>query len=107
MSKPELPILPYESWTNTRITTHLILQIIGKTRLGLTSRKNHWWFITSYIASRGFSTFTIPIGAGTASLEIELDVFRKAVVITHRKKAPMAGTSGGLSLINAYQLQFI
>ncbi len=86
MNKPELPDLPYDSWTQTRITIHLILQIIGKTRLGLTTRKNHWWFITIYVSPRGFSTFTIPVDQGTCSLEIELDVLKRAVVINHSKK---------------------
>ena len=81
-----LPVLPFHSWTDTRISVHLVLQIIGKTRLGLTSRKNHWWFITIYISSRGFSTFTIPVNEGTCSLEIELDVHKRAVVITHSEK---------------------
>ena len=81
-----LPSLPYQSWTSTRITLHLVLQIIGKTRLGLTARKNHWWYITLYVSSRGFSTFTIPIEDGASSLEIELDVLSRAVVISHSKK---------------------
>ncbi len=86
MVKPALPQLPYESWTQSRITVHLILQIIGKTRLGLTARKNHWWFITIYVSSRGFSTFTIPIDGGINSLQIELDVLKRAVIITHSAK---------------------
>ena len=86
MTKLTLPSLPYESWTETRITIHLILQIIGKARLGLTARKNHWWFITLYVSPRGFSTFTIPVDDGSNGLEIELDVINKAVVITHSEK---------------------
>ena len=86
MTKHQLPDLPYSSWTETRTTVHLILQIIGKTRLGLTARKNHWWFITIYISPRGFSTFTIPVNEGACSLEIELDVLNRAVIITHSEK---------------------
>lgn len=82
----DLPTLPYQSWTETRITLHLVLQIIGKARLGLTTRKNHWWYITLYVSSRGFSTFTIPIEDGNASLEIELDIPKRTVVITHSSK---------------------
>ena len=86
MTKLNLPSLPYESWTETRISVHLILQIMGKARLGLTSRKNHWWYITIYISPRGFSTFTIPIEQGAASLEIEFNVRQRAVSITHSEK---------------------
>ncbi len=74
-----LPELPFEDWTNTRLTVHLILQIIGKTRLKLTPRKNHWWYITIYVTSRGFGTRGIPIEDGMDSLEIEFNIPEKAV----------------------------
>ncbi|MEM9896870.1 MAG: DUF5996 family protein, partial [Bacteroidota bacterium] len=38
---PQLPTLQYDQWIDTRITLHLILQIIGKAKLKLTPRKNH------------------------------------------------------------------
>ncbi|MGI9530535.1 DUF5996 family protein [Lutimonas sp.] len=86
MNNSNLPYLAYNSWTNSRTYVHLLLQIIGKTRLGLTVRKNHWWYITIYISSKGFSTFTIPVDNGLSSLEIELDVLQQAVVLTHSSK---------------------
>ncbi len=104
MTKLELPNLPYDSWTETRITIHLILQIIGKTRLGLTARKNHWWFITIYISSRGFSTFTVPVDQGLNSLEIELDVLKRAVVISHSEKGSVQiDLQTGLSIAQFYK----
>ena len=105
MKKIEIPQLPYDSWTQTRISVHLILQIIGKTRLGLTARKNHWWFITIYISPRGFSTFTIPVDQGTCSMEIELDVLKRAVVITHSKKGSVQiDLKTGFSVAQFYKL---
>ena len=104
MTKSTLPRLSYHSWTGTRLTLHLILQIIGKTRLGLTARKNHWWFITIYVSPRGFSTFTIPVDDGVNSLEIELDVVRKAVVITHSTKGVVEiSLQSGLSIADFYK----
>ena len=103
MSKQLLPDLPYDSWTDTRITIHLILQIIGKARLGLTARKNHWWFITLYVSPRGFSTFTIPIEDGGNSLEIELDVHKQAVVITHSDRGMVViELNSGISVAQFY-----
>ena len=100
----KLPDLPYHSWADTRVTIHLILQIIGKTRLGLTSRKNHWWFITIYVSPRGFSTFTIPLNEGTCSLEIELDVLKKAVFIHHSEKgSAQIDISTGISVAQFYK----
>lgn len=78
-SRISLPELPFEEWTNTRLTVHLILQIIGKTRLKLTPRKNHWWYITIYVTSKGFGTRSIPIKEGLESLEIEFNIPEKAV----------------------------
>jgi len=104
MEKPDLPQLPYGDWTESRISIHLILQIIGKARLGLTSRKNHWWFITIYISPRGFSTFTIPIDQGTSSLDIELNVLQRAVTITHSEKGvSRIDLEPGLSIAQFYR----
>lgn len=77
----QLPELPYLAWTNTRLTMHLILQIIGKTRLKLTARKNHWWYITIYVSPRGFTTHSIPSNNGLDSIEIEFNIIKKAVTI--------------------------
>ena len=76
-----LPELPFKEWTKTRLTVHIILQILGKTRLKSTTRKNHWWYITLYVSSRGFSTHEIPLHNGFESVEIEFNVKRKAVVL--------------------------
>ncbi|WP_430817544.1 DUF5996 family protein [Carboxylicivirga sp. RSCT41] len=103
MTPVKLPQLPYASWTDSRTYLHLVLQIIGKTRLGLTSRKNHWWFITLYVSSRGFSTYTIPVNEGTCSLEIELDIINKAVVINHsERKRVEVSLQNGLSIAQFY-----
>jgi hypothetical protein len=83
MSRNNLPELPYNEWIESRLTIHLIFQIIGKVRLKLTARKNHWWYATIYVTPNGFSTHNIPIDSGVESIEIEINVRRKAVVINH------------------------
>ncbi len=80
-----LPFLPYSSWTKTRITLHLILQIIGKIRLKATPRKNHWWYITQYVSAKGFATHPIPLGDGIHAFEIELNVHERAVRLENSK----------------------
>jgi Family of unknown function (DUF5996) len=35
-------------------------QIVGKTRLALTPRENHWWNVPLYVTPRGLSTSSIP-----------------------------------------------
>lgn len=82
MNSEKLPNLPFESWNETRITVHIILQIIGKTRLASSPRKNHWWNITLYVSPKGFSTFNIPVNEGIDSVEITFNIARKAVIIS-------------------------
>jgi hypothetical protein len=55
-----LPSLPLQSWEPTKDTLHLWVQIIGKIRLKLMPPKNHWWFATLYVNSRGLGTSPIP-----------------------------------------------
>lgn len=78
----DLPVLPYQDWTETRITIHLIFQIIGKTKLNLTQRKNHWWNTTVHVTPKGFASLPIPSDKGLHSLEIEFNIFQKAIVFT-------------------------
>ncbi|SRX54439.1 DUF5996 family protein [Aequorivita sp. CIP111184] len=82
MKSEKIPNLPFESWIETRITIHIILQIIGKTRLASSPRKNHWWNITLYVSPKGFSTFNIPVNEGVGGVEIELNIPRRAVIIS-------------------------
>jgi len=54
------PPLPLQEWETTKDTLHLYLQIIGKIRLTLMPRRNHWWNITLYVTTRGLGTGPIP-----------------------------------------------
>jgi len=55
-----LPELPIAEWEDTRATLHMWMQIVGKVRLELTPRVNHWWEVPFYLTSRGLTTSTIP-----------------------------------------------
>jgi len=76
-----LPALQYDKWADSRTTIHLILQIIGKAKLKLTPRKNHWWYMTLHPSSRGISTYNIPLAGGTETLDIHFDIPKKAVIL--------------------------
>ncbi|ARS35958.1 DUF5996 family protein [Pontibacter actiniarum] len=65
------PPLPLEEWEHTKETLHLYLQIIGKIRLQLMPRRNHWWNVTLYVTSRGLGTGPIPYKFYT--FEVDLD----------------------------------
>jgi hypothetical protein len=67
-----LPPLPLDGWQATKDTLHLWAQIVGKVKLGLAPKRNHWWHVTLQPSARGLTTRRLP--AGTGNLEIELDL---------------------------------
>ena len=75
----EWPALEWEQWKDTAATLHMYTQIVGKTRLGLTPRQNHWWNVALYVTARGLSTSAMPIGQGNV-LDIEFDFISHEVV---------------------------
>ena len=86
-----------------KLTLHLFLQIIGKIRLKLSPRKNHWWFVTHYITSSGFSTGEIPYNNGFNSFSIDLNVLKHQVEIrTSDGNFEVFKLKNGLSVSNFY-----
>ena len=69
--KPPLPELPLKAWHDTKTTLHLYAQIVGKVRLALHSKLNHWWHVPLYVLPRGFTTQAIP--AGDVLIDHEFD----------------------------------
>lgn len=58
------PALPAATWSATRQSLHMWLQIVGKTRLALSPMLNHWWQVPLYVTARGLSTGPMPYPAG-------------------------------------------
>ena len=54
------PALPIADWQATRDTVQLWTQIVGKTRLALAPRLNHWWGVALYVTSQGLTTSLMP-----------------------------------------------
>jgi hypothetical protein len=71
MNNDAFPDIPLEAWRPTKNTLHLYCQIVGKIRLAMHPRMNHWWHVPLYVTPRGLSTRTIPYADG--NFEIELD----------------------------------
>jgi uncharacterized protein DUF5996 len=78
--RPECwPELPLDSWKETYATLHMWAQIVGKVRLKLTPRVNHWWNVPLYVGARGLTTSLIPYGE--RSFEIVFDFTRHQLVL--------------------------
>lgn len=65
------PGMPLAEWRDTHDTLHMWMQIVGKTRLALAPRENHWWHVPLYVSARGLTTTPMPYGA--RMLEVEFD----------------------------------
>jgi hypothetical protein len=52
--------LPLPEWKPTCDTLHMWMQIVGKVRLALAPRVNHWWETALYVSPRGLTTSSIP-----------------------------------------------
>src|SRR6478736_1266976 len=73
------PAMPLDEWRPTKNTLHLYLQIVGKIRLAMHPRVNHWWHVPLYVSPRGLTTRAIPLNGG--SFEIEFDFHEHALKI--------------------------
>lgn len=56
----QFPPLPIEEWEDTKDTLHLFLQIVGKIKLALFPKMNHWWHVPYYVSVCGLTTGPIP-----------------------------------------------
>ena len=65
------PPLPYDSWKDTYATLHMWTQIVGKVRLTLTPRLNHWWNVPLYVSARGLTTSAIHYAERTFELRFD------------------------------------
>ena len=65
------PELPLAAWEDTYRTLHMWTQIVGKIRLGLTPKQNHWWNVALYVNGRGLTTSPVPYGK--SSFEIQFN----------------------------------
>jgi len=73
------PSLPLAEWKETYATLHMYTQVVGKVRLALAPRLNHWWGVTLFVDACGLTTSAIPYAGGI--LEIRFDFIEHRLVI--------------------------
>jgi hypothetical protein len=83
------PSLDWQQWQGTAETLQMFAQIVGKTRLALTHKQNHWWNAPLYVTVRGLSTSAMPLPGGD-SLEIEFDFFSHLLSFRRSSGATLA-----------------
>ena len=99
------PDIPLEAWRPTKNTLHLYCQIVGKIRLAMHPRLNHWWHVPLYVTPRGLSTHTIPYVDG--NFEIEFDFTEHVLRIsTSNKQVEDFALYDGLTVADFYSSVF-
>ena len=88
------PALPLASWKDTCATLHMWTQIVGKVRLALTPKLNHWWN-PLYVTPHGLTTSQMPYG--DRAFELRFDFLAHQLVLQSsdgsHKSLPLAARS--------------
>jgi hypothetical protein len=79
LNREPWPELPLAAWQDTYATLHMWTQIVGKVRLALSPRINHWWEVPLYVDARGLTTSAIPYNGG--NLEVQFDFIDHKLII--------------------------
>ncbi|MBA2378116.1 MAG: hypothetical protein H0V76_00910 [Blastocatellia bacterium] len=97
----KFPDIPLDGWRPTKNTLHLYCQIIGKIRLAMHPRLNHWWHVPLYVTPAGLSTHTIPYADGNFEIELDLKSHRFCVRTSGGREEDFA-LYDGLSVADFY-----
>lgn len=100
VSPSALPALPLADWQASKMTLHLYLQIVGKIRLTLHPKLNHWWHVTLYVSARGLTTGAIPLPKG--HIELAFDFIDHQLVIDYSGERRVIALEDGLSVAAFY-----
>jgi hypothetical protein len=89
------PALPLTEWADTYATLHMWSQIVGKVRLALSPRVNHWWEVPLYVSGRGLTTSPIPYDKQIFEIQFDfidhkLDIVTAGGEIRSMRLAPRA-----------------
>ncbi len=80
-----LPKLSYKGNEDKKMTLHLFLQVVGKIRMKMTPRKNHWWYVTLYVSTEGLTTGAVPYNSGLDKFRITLNVIQHTLEVNTSK----------------------
>ena len=77
------PELPLDAWQDTYNTLHMWSQIVGKVRLALSPRLNHWWEVPFYVNAVGLTTSAIPYSHGIFEIQFDFIDHKLTVQTNH------------------------
>lgn len=83
------PELPLTAWQDTYNTLHMWSQIVGKVRLALSPKLNHWWEVPLYVNAVGLTTSPIPYAGGIFEVQFDFIDHKLTVQTNHSTGATM------------------
>jgi len=83
------PELPLSAWQDTYNTLHMWSQIVGKVRLALSPKLNHWWEVPLYVDAIGLTTSPIPYARGIFEIQFDFIDHKLTVQTNHSTGATM------------------
>jgi hypothetical protein len=84
------PAFRLAEWKETYATLHMWTQIVGKIRLELTPRMNHWWNVPLYVSSRGLRSSIIHYGSRHFDMEFDFVESKLIIRTTDPRTASVA-----------------
>ena len=75
------PDLSYGDWKDTYATLHMWMQVVGKVALAQAPPINHSWGIAFQVTPRGVSTYLLPHGDRSFTIEFDLVAHQLAVQV--------------------------
>jgi Family of unknown function (DUF5996) len=84
------PELPLAAWEDTYHTLHMWSQMVGKVRLALSPRTNHWWEVPLYVNSVGLTTSPIPYPEGVFEIQFDFCQHQLLIQTSHDTKRTLA-----------------
>lgn len=82
-SPEDWPELPLTAWQATYDTLHMWFQMVGKVRLALSPKLNHWWEVPLYVSAVGLTTSPIPYPGGIFEIEFDFIDHRLNIQTNH------------------------
>lgn len=92
MATQTWPALAIDSWTDTRETLHMWLQIVGKIQLSSSPLVNHWWNVAFEVSARGLRTRLMHQGGRTFDAEFDFVDHQLLLRTTDRQSRTVALT---------------
>ncbi|HZQ94540.1 MAG TPA: DUF5996 family protein [Candidatus Sulfotelmatobacter sp.] len=100
-SSQSWPAIRLAEWKDTYATLHMWTQIVGKIRLELTPKVNHWWNVPLYVSSRGLNTSIMPYR--DRYFDMEFDFFDSKLVIRTTEAKTVAVALAPRSVADFYK----